>query len=120
MLEDATRTPEREVCGLLFGLRDDIVTDIRACTNVAGNPADAFEVDPTSLIAAHKAERAGGPILIGCYHSHPNGAEKPSIRDAESGWGTNFLWLIVASEQLTAWRSTRSGMFERVIIDTTD
>lgn len=120
MLESAARTPEREVCGLIFGTGDDTVTDIQECVNVADNPEDAFEIDPASLIAAHKAERSGGPALIGCYHSHPNGVEKPSLRDAESDLGAPSLWLIVAGNQLAAWRSTGSGMFERVEIDSTD
>ena len=120
LLAEAVATPEREVCGLLFGSNPDSVTMIRSCENIAANPVDSFEIDPASLIAAHKAARAGGPSLIGCYHSHPNGVPKPSPRDVESGWGMNSLWLIVAGNQLTAWRSTGAGMLERVEIDATD
>ena len=120
MLENAERTPEREVCGLIFGTRDDEVTDIQECANVAGSPTDAFEIDPASLIAAHKTERAGGPSLIGCYHSHPNGVSKPSLRDVEAGSGMNFLWLIVAGSQVWAWRSSSLGTFDRVEIDAAD
>ena len=120
MLEAAARSPEREVCGLIFGVGGNKVTDIRQCANVAANPEGEFEIDPIALIAAHKAERAGGPSLIGCYHSHPNGVEKPSVRDAESDLGTPSLWLIVAGDQLTAWQSAGAGRFIRVEIDTTD
>ena len=120
MLESAARTPEQEVCGLIFGTGDNTVTDIQKCANVAYNPEDAFEIDPASLIAAHKAERAGGPSLIGCYHSHPNGVPTPSLRDIESGWGMNVLWLIVAGNQLTAWRSTGPGRLDRVELDAVD
>ena len=120
LLAEAAATPEREVCGLLFGSNPDSVTMIRSCENIAENPVDSFEIDPSSLIAAHKAEREGGPSLIGCYHSHPNGVSKPSLRDVEAGWGMNFLWLIVAGSQVWAWRSTSLGTFDRVEIDATD
>jgi proteasome lid subunit RPN8/RPN11 len=120
MLEEAARIPDREVCGLVFGTGDDTVTDIQECINVAASPEDSFEIDPAALIAAHKAERAGGPSLIGCYHSHPNGVEKPSLRDAESDGRAHSLWLIIADNKLVAWRSAGSGTFERVEIDSTD
>lgn len=120
MLEEAARTPDREVCGLIFGIQGVTVTEIQQCTNVAASPENTFEIDPAALIAAHKAERAGGPSLIGCYHSHPDGVEKPSLRDAESDRRTPSLWLIIAGEKLAAWRSAGSGKFERVGIDSTD
>jgi proteasome lid subunit RPN8/RPN11 len=120
MLEEAARMPDREVCGLIFGVGDDDVTEIQQCANVAANPESAFEIDPGALIAAHKAERSGGPALIGCYHSHPNGVEKPSLRDAESDGRAHSLWLIIADNKLVAWRSAGSGTFERVEIDSTD
>lgn len=116
LLAEAAATPEREVCGLLFGSNPDSVTMIRSCENIAANPVDAFEIDPAALIAAHKAQRAGGPILIGCYHSHPNGVGAPSARDGEAAWGGDMLWLIIARNTLAAWRSSGPGAFERVEI----
>jgi proteasome lid subunit RPN8/RPN11 len=116
LLAEAAATPEREVCGLLFGPVADVVTDVRPCANIAMNPADRFEIDPAALIGAHKAERAGGPRLVGCYHSHPNGVGEPSVRDREAAWGSDTFWLIVAGDRLAAWRNTGPGAFERVEI----
>ncbi len=120
LLAEAAATPEREVCGLLFGSNHDSVTMIRPCENIAASPVDTFEIDPAVLIAAHKAQRAGGPRLIGCYHSHPNGVGEPSARDGESAWGNDTLWLIVAANRLTAWRNGTARAFCRIDIEQDD
>ncbi len=80
ILADAARAPDREVCGLLFGTAQAI-TFARATRNVHARPDRHFEVDPAALIAAHKAQRAGGAALIGHYHSHPSGSALPSAED---------------------------------------
>lgn len=116
ILAEAAAEPEREVCGLLFGAMDEIVTGLR-CTNVSPDPERAFEIDPAALIAAHKAERAGGPRLVGCYHSHPNGRTTPSAYDAGAAWGGGLVWLIVAGGGLTAWRNDREGSFQPLEIE---
>lgn len=117
LLAEAAATPEHEVCGLLFGPAADVVTKVQPCANIASNPVDTFEIDPAALIAAHKAERAGRARLIGCYHSHPNGVDAPSVRDREAAWGNDAIWLIVAGDRLAAWKNTGPGAFERVDIE---
>ena len=109
----ATASPDAEVCGLLLGegLR---VEHVVACRNVAADPATAFEIDPQALIAAHKASRAGGPAVIGHYHSHPNGKAEPSARDAAAARGGG-VWVIVTRDNLTGWRATE-GRFEHLDI----
>lgn len=114
MLAEAAATPEREVCGLLFGVADEEVTTIRPCANVAADPAKTFEINPASLIAAHKAQRSGGPVLIGCYHSHPNGAGEPSLRDRKAAGGKQRLWLIIADNRIRAWILEGDGTYEEV------
>lgn len=120
MLAEAAAAPETEVCGLLFGIEGDAVTAIQSCANVAVRPVDTFEIDPASLIAAHKAQRSGGPTLIGCYHSHPNGVGTPSLRDGESADGGQKLWLIVADNRIRAWLVAGQGRFEEVAIVSPD
>lgn len=97
-----------EVCGLLFGTGKDI-RDARQCRNVAEHPATAFEVDPAALIAAHRAARAGGPAIIGCYHSHPRGTATPSPRDASAAAPDGAIWLIIAADGARAWRAVDAG-----------
>jgi len=105
-----------EVCGLLFGTPAEIIHAVK-CANVAADPATTFEIDPTALIAAHKAVRAGGPALVGHYHSHPNGSPEPSARDAAAATGDGALWLIVTKTEARLWLSLAVGVFEEVAID---
>ena len=137
ILAHAAREPEWEVCGLLFtspqpfalssskgrpsldpemregtGLRQarpERIESIRETTNVSPNPADSFEIDPAALFAALRAERTGGPRLIGHYHSHPNGLSTPSACDAMMATSPGRLWLIVASGEARLWREVAGG-----------
>ena len=59
---------------------------------------DRFEIDPEDHFAALKAARDSGRVLIGCYHSHPNGSSKPSPTDQAGAAEEDFLWLIAALE----------------------
>jgi desampylase len=101
----AAETPDEEVCGLLFGTVE-AVEAVQRCANVADTPATSFEIDPAALIAAHKAERAGGAKLIGHYHSHPNGVYAPSAVDASNADVAGQYWLIIAGTELGAWYVT--------------
>ena len=113
LLTDAKNSPEREVCGLLFGAEGRIEA-AEACANVAAEPARAFEIEPGALIAAYRRARAGGPRVIGHYHSHPSGEPVPSERDAAQAMGDGALWLIVGAAEGRLWRSVEVGVFEAV------
>ncbi|BBF70378.1 M67 family metallopeptidase [Sphingomonas bisphenolicum] len=93
-----------EVCGLLLG-SDDRIAAIVPAANVAADPARHFELDPAALIAAHRAARAGGPKVIGHYHSHPSGVAAPSATDAACAAPDGNLWLIVGVGEATLWRA---------------
>lgn len=102
---EADALPERETCGLLFGdgaARDGRITAAEPTCNVAPDPRAAFEIDPGRLIAAHRARRAGGPLVIGCYHSHPRGRAEPSPRDLAAAV-VGSLWLILAGGDARLW-----------------
>jgi proteasome lid subunit RPN8/RPN11 len=104
---DALRAAARaahpnECCGLLEGMRDGDVFRVDA-VHPAHNLAprsDRFEIDPADHIAAQKAARANGRSIIGCYHSHPDGAAAPSDIDAAGAAQEDFLWAIVAGEDV--------------------
>jgi proteasome lid subunit RPN8/RPN11 len=93
-----------EACGLLFGSTHGI-TGWQIAANVAPNPERAFEIDPGALFAALRAERAGGPPVIGYWHSHPTGRAEPSATDAAMAAPDGRYWLIVAGEDLTVHRA---------------
>ncbi len=91
-----------EVCGLLLGAPGRIDAILPAA-NIASDPARHFELDPAVLIAAHRAARAGGPAVIGHYHSHPSGVAMPSATDAACAAPDGGFWLIVADGEARLW-----------------
>ncbi len=92
----------------MFGTAASI-DDATLCNNVAGDPSTTFEIDPTALIAAHRAMRAGGTQLIGHFHSHPIGHAEPSVRDAAAANGDGMFWLIIAQGEARLWRAVDGG-----------
>jgi desampylase len=98
----------REACGLLFGSADAI-TAMQAVENVAEAPETRFEIDPAALFAALRAERTGGPKIAGYWHSHPSGEATPSETDAAMAAPDGKLWLIVAGDAATLWRTKTAG-----------
>jgi desampylase len=108
LLTEARDSPQREICGLLFGTAARIES-AEFCANVAADPNRAFEIDPAALFAAHRAARAEGPELIGHYHSHPFGPAAPSARDADMAMGDGALWLILAAGEARLWRTIQVG-----------
>lgn len=110
LLEAADAAPDREICGLLFG-SENCVARAEPVDNVAENPSDTFEIDPRALFAALRAERAGGPRLIGHYHSHPNGSAEPSARDLAAAEPGKY-WLIIGGGTSRLWLAERGGFTE--------
>lgn len=110
----AASEPDREVCGLLFGT-EGRVEGVMAAKNVADDSARRFEIDPAALFAALRAERGGGPRLIGYYHSHPTGNLEPSATDRAMAAADGKLWLIATADAVTGWRAGPDG-FEAVEI----
>ncbi|WP_066658552.1 MULTISPECIES: M67 family metallopeptidase [unclassified Sphingomonas] len=100
-----------EACGLLFG--SDGIERASVATNVSNDPTRRFEIDPAALIAALKAERAGGDRVIGYWHSHPSGDATPSATDAAMAAADGKLWVIVAGDAVTAWRAGANGLHGR-------
>ena len=104
----ADATPDVEVCGLLLGEGHD-VREIAPAANVASSPATRFEIDPSVLIHAHRTAREGGLSVIGCYHSHPTGAARPSAEDARQAAADGQYWIILGTEDVTGWQAVAQG-----------
>lgn len=106
MLErTAWQAEPHEACALLLGevggsevkLTQAVVTD-----NVTeGNPETSFEIDPGMHILIQKAARAGGPQIVGVWHSHPNGVARPSDTDRAQSVEPGWVWLISAARNGT-------------------
>jgi proteasome lid subunit RPN8/RPN11 len=108
MTDHAARAAPHEACGLLLGA-GDTVREARPTANIAPDPARFFEIDPAALIAAHRAERAGGPTVLGFYHSHPSGDPVPSYEDRRQASGDGRVWAIVAAGDVRCWRDCPQG-----------
>ena len=103
LIEWAKDAGKLECCGLLLG-PDEIVRELVLCKNVAADPSAHFEIDPAVLIAKHKQQRQGGLPILGYFHSHPNGLARPSSDDVMQSVVDGRYWVIVAGDELTAWR----------------
>jgi proteasome lid subunit RPN8/RPN11 len=110
LLGAAAEAPGREVCGLLFG-SERRIDRAEPAENVADHPRDTFEIDPKALFEALRAERAGGPRLIGHYHSHPNGSAEPSARDRAAAEPGKY-WLILGGGVARLWLAGQGGFTE--------
>lgn len=108
VLAEACAALPHECCGLLFGSADAI-TASRAAANIHASPETRFEIDPQTLIEAHRAMRSGGPRVVGYYHSHPAGPPEPSATDAAMAGGDGMIWAIVAAGEVRLWRSGADG-----------
>lgn len=106
--EEAERAYPRECCGLLLGQRNRVAL-AQPAANVHPDPLRHFEIDPAALIAAHRAQRAGGLELIGYYHSHPNGRAEPSAEDIAMAERAGRFWAIVAAGNVLWWRDGKQG-----------
>ena len=97
-----------ECCGLLLG-EGDHISEARPAANVHPDPARFFEIDPQTLIDAHREARSGGPALVGYYHSHPLGPPEPSATDRAQGTGDGRVWAIVGEGRIAFWRDAKDG-----------
>ncbi len=114
LIAEARHTAGLECCGLLLGSQEvpARITQAIPAANVHPEPARHFEIDPAALIGAYRAERNAGPVLIGFYHSHPNGHPRPSASDCAHAGGDGRLWAIIAADQVHFWRDSPQGFTE--------
>ena len=98
----------QECCGILIGEGGAIV-DIIPARNVHPTPETHFEIDPQTLIDAHRQLRNGPRYVIGYYHSHPRGPARPSPTDQALAAGDEKIWAIIAPGETTLWRDRAEG-----------
>lgn len=84
----ARQDPARECVGALGGHRRgsglNAVWDVRTLyplPNIAPRPDREYLAEPRALLRALKAMRAENLDLVGLYHSHPRGPDRPSRTD---------------------------------------
>lgn len=93
-----------ECCGLVTG-KPGLIEAVVPARNVSPHPDTSFEIDPATLMRTHREVRSQNRQVIGHYHSHPNGSQQPSQRDAARATHNGQLWLIIAAGNVSAWQA---------------
>ncbi len=75
------RTAPFESCGLLAG-KGDLVEKVLPITNQAHSPT-RYRMQPEEQLRAFNEIEISGLDLVGIFHSHPAGPERPSPTDIE-------------------------------------
>jgi len=88
---------QQECCGLLAGRGGVIVRDFPATNALAS--ATEYEIAPKELFQHMREIREAGLELMGIYHSHPNGDNKPSPRDIEWAYYPDVAYFIVSPQK---------------------
>jgi [CysO sulfur-carrier protein]-S-L-cysteine hydrolase len=92
--QEALRVPGEECCGLLAG-RDGVITQMFPAANALAS-ATAYEIAPLELFSNLREMRAAGLELLGIYHSHPAGENRPSMRDIERAFYPDAAYFILS------------------------
>ena len=94
----ATRAYPFECCGLLVGHAERgiwQVAEIYESDNLAENRERRFEIDPALQFRLLRTLRVTARNVLGCFHSHPDGAPVPSATDLEGALEDGFIWLVL-------------------------
>lgn len=95
ILFQAQSNEEVEICGLIGG-SNGALTSLYSITNIAGDPAHIFEMDPAKQIDAMRQMRDSNEELVAIYHSHPSSPAEPSQIDIKQAAYPDALYLIVS------------------------
>ena len=110
-----------EACGLLFaasegaalGYEARVTSVISVPNSVPGSDLKTrFELDAVAWVAAEAAARDRGEVLVGLWHSHPDGPPRPSREDGvgaaslPTGWAYVLVDLsaVGSPAAVTFWR----------------
>jgi len=94
LLAHAHRNAAQECCGLLAGKEGAITRALPAANALAS--ATAYEIAPGELFRLMREIRSAGLELLGIYHSHPTGENKPSQRDIERAYYPATAYFIIS------------------------
>jgi desampylase len=92
-----------EICGALIG-DGTIVTEVLPLVNHSVHAHDSFYIPATEVMQIERAAESDGHMLMGFYHSHPNGDAVPSVTDVLEALPGYVYWIVSSSGELRAWR----------------
>lgn len=118
IVSHAQRGADEETCGVLAGEHSDErsrVEEAYPTDNAADAPQTRYRIDAEELLATIQRVEAADRDVVGFYHSHPNGPERPSATDAARATWSSYSYVIcsLAGEpSVRSWRWT-GNRFER-------
>jgi proteasome lid subunit RPN8/RPN11 len=97
LLRHARRAYPAEACGLLLGTPGGSrIARALPCRNRAKEPNRTFRIEPDAYLRAEQIAATRGQVVLGFYHSHPDGEPAPSGLDAaHAALWPDTIWLIV-------------------------
>lgn len=119
MKADVIRHAPLEACGLLAGeIQGEyyIALDIIPVTNALHSPT-RYRMEPGEQLAAFNQMDERGQQLLGIYHSHPNGPDRPSATDIAEAYypeAVYLIWFAVQDEWNCQAYSIRQGLVHPV------
>lgn len=72
MLSHAIQECPWECVGILAGPKDGAPTEVFYGTNMAKDPTNTYQLDPTEQLGLEQAIEGAGLVPLAIYHSHPN------------------------------------------------
>ena len=99
LIRHAESTLPNECCGILVGRSVDDETHvdrvIQARNITEDDPKRSYQIDWRTLFETVRFTRDSREEMVGFYHSHPDGTNRPSKKDQELAW-VNHVYLIVS------------------------
>jgi len=119
ILAQARALYPEEACGLLIGEPSGRVLQAAALINHADDRRSAYLIDAEDYLAAERRAEQEGHLVLGVWHSHPNGTSEPSATDTELAW-PDWYYIIAAVDAgqcttMQAWMLNGQGLEEEVI-----
>ena len=124
IVEEALKTPNIEICGLLIGVVKNkvvIVKRIKFTPNVAKSSI-RFSIDPKILYETYMEVEKIGEDIVGIFHSHP-ASPQPSAIDIEYMEINPVVWLIIGvlreeNYEIAAWQFFEGKIHNVEIVET--
>ena len=119
MVEHALREMPNECCGVLIG-QNKIIKRIVPMRSIPPSP-DSYFMDPEQQVAIFTEMEKRGEILLGIYHSHPDGPIHPSSADLQLAFHPDAIYFIISlmdrdKPQIGAF-VLEKGRFEEITVE---
>ena len=96
MYKEAEHHAPEEACGLLAGQGENVQAVIPVTT--ALHSPVRYRMDPNEQLKAFLEIERQGWELLGIYHTHPHGPEKPSQTDIAEAYYPELVYVILSGQ----------------------